>query len=84
MIFGYFFEFLVKMISLIFKELPVVEELPWGTDETLSKGVAGYRLLMELFPIFGLFLDLTLLYLGFKIVMLFLKAILGSRLPYYA
>lgn len=61
-------------------ELPL--KLPWGTDDWISQGITGYKILAQSFPPMGVVMKAFLIYIGFKIVIRLLKAvpILGRTL----
>ncbi len=56
--------------------------LPWGTDDIVSSGVAGFKVIAQSFPPFDIVLQAFLIYIGFKIILRLLKAvpILGRTL----
>lgn len=49
--------------------------LPFGTDQLVSQGIAGYRLLAVIFPPMGVVLNAFLVYIGFRIALQLLKAV---------
>lgn len=81
MIFYFLIKAVLGVLAVLTIWLPVVDQLPWGVDNYLADGVAYYKLIGETIPLLGLMLDLTTLYLAFKLLLIVLKFFLGSRLP---
>jgi len=75
---------IISVISIVFIFMPVIEELPFGVDAYIEQGVSGYKLLASYFPPLDLFMDLFLIYIGYKLIMLLIKFILGNRTPSYS
>jgi len=72
---------LTYIVSIVFAVFPTVTELPWGVDSTLVDGVASYKLIMGVIPPLGLMLDLTIIYITFRLSIIVLRFFLGSRTP---
>ena len=72
-------------LALLFSWLPDGTTLPtFGSvnlDTVFSNGVGYYRFLATIFPPLTTVLTAATIYLGFKVVMLIIKLILGSRTP---
>jgi len=71
---------IITIIGAIFGVLPQVTTLPY-IDQYIVDGVSYYKLLAALFPPFATGLTVFLLYLSFRIGLILLKVILGSRTP---
>ncbi len=56
--------------------LNTVDALPWGTDSFIVSGVSYFKLLTQYFPPFQTVFDAFLIYLGFKVLVMF-----GSGIP---
>jgi hypothetical protein len=82
-----FFNVIMAVFSLLLGWLPTIDKLPSligvNTDSVLSNGVSYFHRLILFFPPFQSILTASLFYLTFRIVMLLLKLVLGSRAPHH-
>lgn len=64
-----------------FAFLPVVTELPFGTDEYFATGIGFFNRITELVPILSVVVEVFLLYIGFRITVIIIRFFAGSRSP---
>jgi len=81
MIIFFLLRIIVVFLATLFGLLPTVTVLPWGTDAFISSGIGYFNRIAMVFPPFHTLVAVVLLYLAFKLAMMFLKLILGSRVP---
>lgn len=85
MIISLLLNLLVAILGLIFYLLPNATTLPtFGSvnlDTVFSTGIGYYKYLATFFPPLTTVLTAASIYLGFRVTLLILKFILGSRLP---
>lgn len=62
-----------EMVSVL--HLPIITELPWGIDSVLVNGLGGYRAMAVFFPPLTVVMTAFIIYLGFRIVVMVIKAI---------
>ncbi len=55
--------------------LPIITELPWGMDATLTNAVGGYKAMAVFFPPLSIIMTAFLIYLGFRITIIVLRVV---------
>lgn len=60
------------------------DQLPWGLDAIMVTAVGYYKTFEYIFPPIGIVFTATMIYLGFKGIMLVMKLVLGARAPVQA
>lgn len=85
MIFQILYFIIVGILSVIgsffpgYGEIPLL--LPWGLDNILIVGFAYLNAFIDIFPPIGIVLEAFIIYLGFRLGMIFLKLFIGHRAP---
>jgi len=69
----YMLKFFGGLLTAVFSFLPVVEELPFGLDNTFSTGMGYYESIALFFPPFSVILTAFLAYLSFKTTLIILR-----------
>jgi len=75
MIFTLIFGMFVTIFAVIFQYFPIVTELPFGSDAILSTGMGYIHFVIAVFPPLGIMLSGFLVIIGFKMLMLVLRAV---------
>lgn len=82
------FNVIFSLIGILLAWLPSINTFPEilsvDVDELLVNGVAYFTRLSEIFPPFNSILIAATTYISFKIIMVLLKVVLGSRVPHHA
>lgn len=60
-----------------------VDKLPWGLDLALITGMGYFNTIKTSIPVLGTILTAVLVYLGFKLSLIFVKLFLGNRVQNY-
>jgi len=71
----------IAFIGAFFAWLPNVNTLPWGIDGFLLTSISLVRRIGEVFPPIGILISFFLIYMGWRLTLLVVKLILGSRSP---
>lgn len=72
---------LINVVSALLSWLPVVTSLPFGLDGYLSTGIGFFRDIFSVFPFLSTVLTVALAYLGFRLSLMGVKAVMGNRTP---
>jgi len=70
-------------LELVFGFLPRVDELPFGSDAYLQQGVGLLKEMNSVFFFLDSIMYAVLIYLGFRLSLLVLKFVAGSRTPHH-
>lgn len=82
MIIQFLFNVLLSIANVLFGWLPQVTTIPY-VDSYIVTAVGGIRTLAVAFPIYSVILEVSLIYLGFRIGLVILKVFLGHRSPHF-
>lgn len=74
--------FIIYGLGFLLSPLPTVDTLPYGVDTALSVGVGYFNVIASAFPPFGLMMQVSLIYISYRIALMVLKLFLGSRVPH--
>lgn len=70
---------LIQVVGLLTGFLPnsgeVPLKIPYGIDEILLQGIGGYNMLSTYFPPFQVVLTAFLIYFGFRLALMIIRAI---------
>jgi len=81
MIIQLFSVMIIAGLTIVFGWLPTVTVLPWGIDGYLSTGVGYIKGFSVFFPFINTAINAFLIYMGFRLLLIVLKFVLGSRTP---
>lgn len=71
----------ISLIGGVLAFLPVVTTLPFGIDDALSTTMGYWNTFANFLPPLAFLFQMTLWYLGFRVILMGLKLILGHRAP---
>lgn len=69
------FALVTLLLTAVFQYVPVITELPYGIDSILVTGMTYLHAIIAVFPPLGIMLSGFLIILGFKTLMLVLRAV---------
>jgi len=81
MIIDIFLSLIVILATLLFSWLPDANTLPWGLDSILINGTQLFTSFREIFWPLDYVLQVSLIYFGFLIAMMFVRIFIGNRSP---
>lgn len=71
----------VILLTVVFGWLPTVTVLPFNLEGTIYNAVGMIHTLVLFFPPLGTVMTAFAVYVGFRMTLVVMKLILGSRLP---